>query len=200
MRRKTFDILVTSGGLVVAIVLVVAGSLLLWGHNFANSNVRSQLAQQQISFPAQGSTELASPKIGPYLNQYAGQQLLTGPQAKAYADHFIAVHLSEMPYNGVYAKVSAASMADPKNATLQSEVQTVFRGTTLRGLLLEAYAFWQMGQIALIGSIVSFVLAGVMLVLSGFGFWHLRRVDPAEELMPQRRTAGGTAPASPAVA
>jgi hypothetical protein len=200
MRRKTFDIMVTSGGVVVAIILVVAGSLLLWGHNFANSNVRSQLAQQQITFPAKGSAALARPKIGPYLDQYAGQQLLTGPQAQAYADHFIAVHLSEMPYNGVYAKVSAASQADPKNAALQSEVQTVFRGTTLRGLLLEAYAFWQMGQIALIGSIVSFVLAGVMLVLSGFGFWHLRRVDPAEELMPQRRPVGGTTPASPAVA
>ena len=76
MRRKTFDILLTSGGLVVAIVLVVAGSLLLWGHNFANSNVRSQLAQQQITFPAKGSSALASSKIGPYLNQYAGQQLL----------------------------------------------------------------------------------------------------------------------------
>jgi hypothetical protein len=199
MRRKTFDILLTSGGLVVAMVLVVAGSLLLWGHNFANSNVHSQLAQQEITFPATGSTALASPKIGPYLNQYAGQQLLTGPQAKAYADHFIAVHLSEMPYNGVYSKVSAASMANPTNATLKSEVQTVFQGTTLRGLLLEAYAFWKIGQIALIGAIVSFILAGVMLVLTGFGFWHLHRVDPAEELMPQRRTRNVT-PASPAVA
>ena len=197
MSRKTFDILLTSGGLVVVIVLAVAGSLLLWGHNFANSNVRSQLAQQQITFPAQGSKALASAQIGPYLNQYAGQQVLTGPQAKAYADHFIAVHLSEMPYKGVYSKVSAASMADPKNTALQSEVQTVFRGTTLRGLLLEAYAFWQMGQIALIGAIVSFVMAAVMLVMTGFGFWHLRRVDPAEELMPQRRNA---VPASPAVA
>ena len=200
MRRKTFDILLTSGGLVVAIVLVVAGSLLLWGHNFANSNVRSQLAQQEITFPAKGTSALASSKIGPYLNQYAGQQLLTGPQAKAYADHFIAVHLSEMPYNGVYSKVSAASLADPNNAALQSEVQTVFRGTTLRGLLLEAYAFWKMGQIALIGAIVSFIMAGVMLVLTGFGFWHLRRVDPAEELMPTKRASKGAAPASPAVA
>jgi hypothetical protein len=178
-------------------VLIVAGYFLLWGHNFAKSNVRSQLAQQQITFPSKGSAALASSEIGPYLNQYAGQQLLTGRQAKAYADHFIAVHLSEMPYKGVYSKVSAAAQADPKNATLQSEVQTVFRGTTLRGLLLEAYAFWQMGQIALIGAIVSFVLAGVMLVMTGFGFWHVRRVDPAEELMPQHRTA---APTSPAVA
>jgi hypothetical protein len=200
MRRKTFDILLTSGGLVVAIVLVVAGSLLLWGHNFANSNVRSQLAQQQITFPAKGSAALASQNIGPYLNKYAGQQLLTGPQAKAYADHFIGVHLSDMPYNGVYAKVSAASMADPNNAALKSEVQTVFQGTTLRGLLLEAYAFWKIGQIALIGGIVSFLLAGVMLVLTGFGFWHLRRVDPAEQLMPARRQTSSTTPTSPAVA
>jgi hypothetical protein len=200
MSRKTFDILLTSGGIVVAIILVVAGSLLLWGHNFANSNVRSQLAQQQITFPAKGSSALASSKIGPYLDQYAGQQLLTGPQAKAYADHFIAVHLSDMPYNGVYSKVSAAAMAAPNNPALQSEVQTVFRGTTLRGLLLEAYAFWKLGQIALIGSIVSFVFAGIMLVLSGFGLWHLRRVDPAEELMPQRRPASQATPSSPAVA
>ena len=159
------------------------------GGNFANSNVRSQLAQQQITFPAKGSKALASAQIGPYLNQYAGQQVLSGPQAKAYADHFIAVHLSEMPYKGVYAKVSAAAMADPNNAALKAQVQTVFQGTTLRGLLLEAYAFWQMGQIALIGAIVSFIMAAVLLVMTGFGFWHLRRVDPAQELMPQRRSA-----------
>jgi hypothetical protein len=182
MRRKTFDLIVATGGVIVAIVLFVAGGLLMWGHVFVNHNVHQQLAEQQITFPAKGSPELASPKIGPYLDRYAGQVLVNGPQAKAYADHFIAVHLGEMPYNGVYAKVSAAAQADPKNAALASEVQTVFQGTTLRGLLLEAYAFWEMGQIALIGAICSFVLGGVMLLLSGLGFRHLRRVSPAEEL------------------
>ena len=195
MRRRTFDTILTTGGLVVAVVLFVAGGLLLWGHNFANANVHQQLAQQQISFPAKGSAELASPKIGPYLNQYAGQALVNGPQAKAYADHFIAVHLSEMPYNGVYSKVSAASMAAPTNATLAAEVQTVFRGTTLRGLLLEAYAFWEMGQIALIAAICSFVLGGVMLLLSGLGFWHLRQVDPAQEIWARAVPAGEPVPA-----
>ncbi len=183
MRRKTFDTLLTAGGVVLTIVLIIAGVLLMWGHNFANSNVRSQLAQQQITFPAKGSSALASPKIGPYLDKYAGQQLLSGPQAKAYADHFIGVHLSEMPYGGVYAKASAAAQAQPNNTQLKATVQTIFQGTTLRGLLLEAYAFWEMGQIALIASIVSFAAAGVMLVLSALGFWHLRRVSPAEELL-----------------
>ena len=194
MRRKALDTLLTAGGLVVAIVLVVAGSLLMWGHNFANSNVHSQLAQQQITFPALGSKSLASPEIGPFLNKYAGQQLTTGPQAKAYADHFIAVHLSEMPYGGVYSKVSAAAMAAPAGSAQATQLKatqtTVFQGTTLRGLLLEAYAFWEIGQIALIASIASFVLAGVMLILSGLGFWHLRQVSPQEEFPPVKVKVG----------
>ncbi|HET9076884.1 MAG TPA: hypothetical protein VFN68_08120 [Acidimicrobiales bacterium] len=187
MRRKTFDTLLTAGGVVITIVLVVAGALLLWGHNFANDNVRTQLAQQQIYVPAAGSSALASPKIGPYLNQYAGQEVLSGPAAKAYADHFIAVHLSEMPYNGVYSKVSAAAMAAPKGSAQATQLQavetTVFQGTTLRGLLLEAYAFWEMGQIALIAAIASFVGAGLMLILSVLGIWHLRKVNPKEEVL-----------------
>lgn len=187
MRRKTFDTLLTAGGAVVTIVLLVAGALLMWGHNFANDNVRSQLAQQQITVPAAGSSALASPQIGPYLNRYAGQEVLSGPAAKAYADHFIAVHLAEMPYGGVYSKVSAAAMAAPQGSAQATQLQavktTVFQGTTLRGLLLEAYGFWEMGQIALIASIASFVLAGVMALLSGLGFWHLRRVNPEEEFL-----------------
>ena len=188
MRRRTFDILVTFGGIAITILLVVAGSLLLWGHDFANSNVTSQLSQQQITFPT--AAELARPDgaeitagMQKTLGRYAGQALTTGPQAKAYADSFIAVHLSEMPYRGVYSQVSGAAMADPGNAALQAEVQTVFRGTTLRGLLLEAYAFSEFGQIALVAAICSFVLAGVMLVLSVLGIWHLRRVNPAEEVL-----------------
>ncbi len=86
--------------------------------------------------------------------------MTTGAQAEAYADHFIAVHLSEMPYGGVYAKVSAASRANPTNTTLAAEVQTSFQGTTLRGLLLEAYAFSEFGLIALWAAIAAFALAG----------------------------------------
>jgi hypothetical protein len=183
MRRKTFDTLLTAGGVVLTIVLVIAGVLLMWGHNFANDNVRTQLAQQQITVPALGSKSLASPEIGPYLNKYAGQMITSGPAAKAYADHYIGVHLSEMQYGGVYSKVSAAAQADPNNTQLQALKTTVFQGTTLRGLLLEAYAFWEMGQIALVGAIVSFVGAGLMLILSVLGLWHLRKVSPAEEVL-----------------
>jgi hypothetical protein len=188
MRRKTFDRLMVAGGAVVFAVLVVAGSLLTWGSSFISSNVHNQLAEQQIFFPpasafahAKAGTEI-TPQMGQYLLKYAGEQMTTGAQAEAYADHFIAYHLAEMPYGGVYAKASAAAIAQPNNAQLQGVVATIFKGTTLRGLLLNAYAFGQMGTIAGIAAIASFILAGVMLLLVAFGALHLRRTPETAEI------------------
>jgi hypothetical protein len=183
MHRRVFDLITSAGGAVMVVVLLVAGGLLMWGYSFTNSNVHSQLSQQQIVFPPLGNAALASPKIGPYLNQYAGEALTTGSQAEAYADHFIAVHLSEMPYGGIYSAVSAAARANPTDATLAAEVQTSFQGTTLRGLLLEAYAFSEFGMVAMYAAIAAFVLGGIMLLLVGFGFWHARRTPETRELL-----------------
>ncbi|MEO8036425.1 MAG: hypothetical protein ABI837_18455 [Acidobacteriota bacterium] len=196
MRRKPFDLLISVVGAVMVVVLVVAGALALVAYRFADSNVHDQLEQQQIFFPEKGSDQLSSEQIGPYLNKYAGQQVLTGQQAKAYADHYIAVHLSEMPLGGVYSKVSAASRANPSDTALAAEVQSSFQGTTLRGLLLEAYAFSTFGQIALWSAIASFILAGVMAVLVALGVWHARRVSEDAELLPRRPGNAPTATAA----
>jgi hypothetical protein len=192
MSRKVFDRVTSAGGVIVVVVLLVAGGLLTWGHSFVNSNVRNQLAQQQISFPpaaafahAKAGTEI-TPAMIPSVSQYAGQQLLTGAQAEVYADHFIAIHLSEMPYGGVYSKISAASIAAPTNAKLTALKATSFQGTTLRGLLLEAYAFSKIGQVMLWGAIASFLLALSMSVLVGLGLAHARQTEPKEQLFPGR--------------
>jgi hypothetical protein len=192
MRRKVFDILASGGGLVVVVVLVIAGGLLLWGHSFSDSNVRNQLSEQQVYFPpkaafatAKPGTEI-TPAMIPYIEKYAGQEVLTGQQAEAYADHFIAIHLSELPYGGVYSKLSTAARADPTSKKLAALEQTSFQGTTLRGLLLEAYGFSYLGLIALWGAIAAFVLAFVMLVLVGLGFRHARRTEEDAELLAVR--------------
>lgn len=187
MRRRTLDALLATSGLIVAAILLAAGGLLTWAHSFVGHEVYTQLSSQQIFFPAKGSDSLNDPAIKPYLEQYAGQQMTNGAQAKAYADHFIAVHINEMTGGKTYAQLSAASLADPTNTELAGLVQTVFRGETLRGLLLNSYAFWQMGQIALFGAIASFVGGGVMLLLSLLGFWHIGRVSETEEVVPGRR-------------
>jgi hypothetical protein len=197
MSRRVFDILTSAAGVVVVVVLLVAGGLLTWGHSFVSSNVHSQLAQQQIYFPpkaafahAKAGTEI-TPSMIPSVSRYAGQELLTGAQAKAYADHFIAVHLSEMPYGGVYSKISAAARA-AKPGTAQAKQlaaleQTSFQGTTLRGLLLEAYAFSEIGVVLLWGAIASFILAAIMAVLVGLGFWHARRTPVQAQMLTAHR-------------
>ena len=194
MRRRVFDVLTSAVGLVLAVVLLVAGGLLMWGYSYTHSNVHNQLAAQQIFFPPKAAFE--HPKAGseitaamiPSVSKYAGQQLLTGPQAEAYADHFIAIHLSEMPYGGIYSKISTAARAEPKNTSLATLETTSFQGTTLRGLLLEAYGFSKIGTIMLIGSIASFILALVMLGFVGLGLRHAQLTPTEEELLAPKPT------------
>jgi hypothetical protein len=182
MRRRTLDALLTTGGLVLAALLLVAGGLLTWAHVFISDQVTTQLTAQQIFFPEKGE-QTANPEIGPFINQYAGQQLVNGEQARAFADHYIAVHLKESGGGLTYAQLSAKSRANPDSTALADQVQSAFKGETLRGLLLNAYAFGKMGQIALIAAIASFIGAGLLLMLSLLGFAHLRRVSPEEEVL-----------------
>jgi hypothetical protein len=185
MRRKTFDALMTTGGLVLAAVLLVAGVLGLWAHNFIDNQVKTQLVAQKIVFPAAGSAGISSPLIKPYLTKYAGEEMTNGAQAEAFADHYIAVHLLTIGGGKTYSQLSAQAQADPTNTKLAATVETMFKGETLRGLLLNGYAFWKMGQYALLAAIVAFVGAGLLLLLSVFGFLHLRRTDPTAELLPR---------------
>jgi hypothetical protein len=175
-RRKAIDKVLIAFGAVATIVLLGIGGLAWWTHSFISANVTTELSAQKIYFPPLGSPALASPKIGPYLNQYAGKQLLTGPEAKAYANYFIAVHLSEVAGGKTYAQVSTASLADPSNPTLKAQAQTLFQGETLRGLLLgDAYAFATVGQIAQIAAVILFIAGGIMLLLVLLGLAHLTR-------------------------
>ncbi len=182
MSRRTFDKLLSFGGVVLTAALLVAGVLAFWGYSFANGKVHDQLVAQKIYFPPKGSEALADPQIGKYLNKYAGQQLVNGEQAQAYADHFIAVHLKGIAGGKTYAEVSTLSRANPDNQELAGQVQTLFRGETLRGLLLNAYAFWKLGELALIGSIAALGMGIVMFVLTVLGFWHLLQVSPTEQI------------------
>ena len=187
MRRKTFDAVATIAGLVLAVVLAIGGGLLLWGHSVVNTDVHNQLAAQKIVFPAANSPEIKAlpASDATAMKAYSGQLMTTGAQAQTYADHFIAVHLKEIGGGKTYSQLSAAAMAQPKNTALANQVQTIFKGTTLRGMLLNAYGWWQMGQIMLISAFVAFGAAVLFLILSGLGFWHLRRATPESEILPK---------------
>src|ERR1700678_1631157 len=123
MRRYSSH-LTAIAGLAVAVILLVAGGLLTWGSAYVHNTVQGQLSSPQIFLPRKSAFE--NPKVGkeitpsiiPRLSQYAGEQMLTGQQAEAYADHFIAVHLSEAGGGKTYSQLSTESQAAPTNNKL----------------------------------------------------------------------------------
>lgn len=178
--RKTLDKLISWTGLVLAVVLLVAGGLLTWASTFVADNVKEQLSAQHITMPAAAALETQEQKDA--LLQYAGQPMETGDQAKAYADHYILVHMNASSggktyseISGEYMKLSKTEGADPAAVKELGDLrQSLFMGSTLRGLLLYGYAFGTMGKIAGIAAVAAYVGAGVLLLLGLLGLRHAK--------------------------
>jgi hypothetical protein len=198
MNRKTFDKIASIIGLLLGGGLLAAGALLGWGGHFAESQVKDQLSQQKIVFPAASDPGLAKlPATDSFeMKKYAGMQMTTGDQANTYANHYIKVHMGYVAdgkmyeeVSGEYIGASAKLAADPTNsdlagqvATLGGQRQTLFMGSTLRGLLGFTYAFATLGKIALIASYVAYLGGIVFLILALLGFAHLRRAATDSEI------------------
>jgi hypothetical protein len=147
---------------VLAGIAVVGGALTYWGGNFATKTVHDQLAAQRIFFPKSEAEGLPAD-----LTQYAGQQVDSGEKAKAYADKFIKLHIDESSKGRTYSEVSAEFLKNPKDQQLGQLRQTLFMGETLRGILLNAWGWGLIGQIALYASAAMFAGAVLFVILAG---------------------------------
>jgi hypothetical protein len=185
MKRKNFDKIVTAVGFGLTVFLFVAAGLLNWGASFAQDSVKSQLENQNIAFPA---AEAMPEATKDQLAKWANMQVVTGEMARDYSDLYIWEHLKGSSIAAVgkpatYSEVSGMYMGLVRGgstdtaqiAKLGELRQTLFMGNTLRGMLLEAYAFGTMGVIAGYGAIAALVGGLVMLLLSIAGLLHIRR-------------------------
>jgi hypothetical protein len=147
-------------------ILAFVSGFAFWASSFATGQVHDNLAAQQIFFPAANSPAITSLPAADAaaMSVYAGQQMTTGAQAQTYADHFIAVHLKEIAGGQTYSQVSAAAQAAPTDTKLAGQVQTLFRGETLRGLLLNSYGWSQIGQYAFYAAVGLAIAAGAVLL------------------------------------
>ena len=188
MNRKSFDKIASVIGLLLAGFLIVIGGILQYGGNFATDQVAAQLEPQAITIPADNGDPKATDEVKQFFADNGEKVMTTGKQAQMYADHYIGFHMSEMPTyaaaSGANRAAAGALAADPTNPELQAAakqasgtVETVFKGETLRGMLLNAYAFGTLGQIAMVASYVSFAGGLIFLILALLGFAHLRRAD-----------------------
>ncbi len=189
--RSAFDKVISVTGLALVALLLVAGGLLTWAHSFIGDQVHSQLTMQGITMPAGDALSSVPKADAKALQQYAGSPMDTGPEAKAFADHYILAHMNEASkgqtyeqVSGKYVALSDAAKASPDGQALGQLRQTLFMGDTLRGLLLYGYAFATIGTIAGFAAIVSFAGAVVLLLLAGLGFRHSRRVEQTDDDRP----------------
>ena len=193
MKRRTLDVIVSVGGLVLAGLLLIVGLVLTSNANFARTYVHDQLAAQKISFKT-ADTLTAEEKQQACLVQYAGQPLTSGAQAECYANNFINVHLQGIAGGKTYAELGdvqtqlKAQIADaqktnaPNLADLQKQLadtntnrETVFKGETLRGLLLTSFGFSQFGEKAAQAATVAYLASGLLLILALLGIIHAVR-------------------------
>lgn len=174
-QRKVIDKVFIMLGVCATAVLLVVGGLAWYGYSFAHRQVHDELVSQKIYFPPKGSPAL-DPSEFPDLQKYAGQQVDNGAKAKAYADGFIGRHIGKIADGQTYAQVSSQALADPANAKLQQEKAALFQGETLRGLLLNAYAFDTLGLISYYVSLTAFIGAAIFAILVLLGLGHLRRL------------------------
>jgi hypothetical protein len=147
-------------------ILGFVSGFAFWASSFATGQVHDNLSAQQIFFPAANNPAITSLPAADAaaMRVYAGQQMTTGAQAQTYADHFIAVHLKEIAGGQTYSQVSAAAQAAPTDTKLAGQVQTLFRGETLRGLLLNSYGWSQIGQYAFYAAVGLAIAAGAVLL------------------------------------
>jgi hypothetical protein len=177
-------------------ILAFCAGFLFWGNSFIHNQIQTELTSQQIVFPASDSKAVTSlpAEDAAAMKVYGGQQLTTGEQAQAYANHFIGVHLSEIAGGQTYSQVSAKAQANPTDTKLAGQVQTLFRGETLRGLLLNAYGWWTIGTYALYAAIGLGLAALAVVVALAFEvfLWIRERRTVAGAIKvtrPQRATA-----------
>src|ERR1700680_1403234 len=160
----------------IGILGFVAG-FAFWGSNFATNQVRDQLTAQQIFFPPAGNAALTSLPAADAaaMTVYAGQQMTTGAQAETYADHFIGVHLKEIGGGLTYAQASTAAQAAPTDTKLAGVVATLFKGETLRGLLLNTYGWSQIAQYGFFAAIGLAIAAGAVLMALAYEVFAWRK-------------------------
>ena len=151
-------------------ILAFCAGFLFWGNAFIHNQISTELNSQRIYFPASDSKAITSlPSAdAAAMTVYSGQQLTTGEQAQVYANHFIGVHLQEIAGGQTYAQVSGKAQANPTDTKLAGQVQTLFRGETLRGLLLNAYGWWTIGTYALYAAIGLAVASFAVVVALAF--------------------------------
>ena len=126
-------------------------------------------------------SDAMTPEERAAVGDFAGAKVDTGVETEAFS-RYIGGHLEGINGGATYSETSGAARAeglDPKVAAdLQAKADILFKGESLRAMLLNAYGWWTLATIALWAG-VAMVIAGLILgIFAIFGFRHAGKVEP----------------------
>ncbi len=203
---------------VLLVAVLFVGALALYLGTFIRSNVRDQLAAQQIVFTAASDLTAQEKAEDACLTRYAGALLVTGDQARCYSDHYIALHTKESAVKAgfpgaTYAtlgkeqttirnEIAAAQKAGNQDAvkaandrlTAATNLRTTMQtASTLRGQLLNAWGWDTFG--------IGILATGAALIVVGLVFAVALVYELASKAVPgASRTVSGEVRAPAAIA
>ena len=161
VKRRTLDLLFSIGGVGLAALLLIIGVVMSSNADFSNSYVTDQLVQQKITFKAAEALTDEERQAPAWSKRRPAA--LTGKQAECYANEFIGLHVKSSGKGKTYAEIGddqtalraqIAAARRSANARRPPEAadrphrhrETVFKGETLRGVLLTSYGFSELGD------------------------------------------------------
>ncbi len=194
----------------VLVVVLAAGAVFAFSvGTFTTNQIKEELTAQQIYFPGADQIK-AGGALDPALfsqeiRDQAGKQVTDGNQARIYANDFINVHLHGIAGGLTYASIgdkitqlnaqlAQTPSGSPQYTDLQKQIatanaqrDTLFKGETLRGNLLNAYGWWTVGTYTIYAG-YGLVLAALV-VLAAFTFEVLALRRPLKMRVMQKAVA-----------
>jgi hypothetical protein len=187
LDRRLLDRLISWTGAIMAFAMVALGAAAIYGGSFALDNVRDRLEPQNIAFPPAEAMSDYDKEIG--LTAFAGAKVDTGTEAEAFS-RYIGGHLAAVNDGKTYSETSsesrayAAEVGDNPTAAetatigeLSGKVETLFRGETLRAILLNAYGWWVVGSITMWVGFGAVAIGILLALFAFFGFHHAKKLE-----------------------
>lgn len=175
MQRKMWDQIVSGAGAVVAVVLLMLGAVAIYGGAFGQDNVRDRLAPQNVTFPP---LEAMTPEEKNLVGDFAGMKVIDGPSAEAFSD-YIGLHLEETNDGKTYSETSsearAEGLSEKEAAELSGMADSLFKGETLRAMLLNAYGWWTVSSLVIFAGYGLIAAGALLALLASLGFIHARK-------------------------
>ena len=185
MQRKMWDQIVSGAGAVVAVVLLMLGAVAIYGGTFGQDNVRDRLAPQNVTFPP---LEAMTPAEKNLVGDFAGTKVVDGlpglRPSRTTSASTSKTRTRARPTPRPALWLVQKGLSEKEAAELSGMADSLFKGETLRAMLLNAYGWWTVSSLVIFAGYGLLAAGALLALLAIMGFFHARKTEPKTAAIP----------------